>query len=82
MSEPIDSESVYVMNSLAKFINEALNGVSPQFKKFGFTLLVFKFGDNVKVNYISSAKRKAMIDTLKSVIARLEAEDSRNSRVM
>ncbi len=82
MPDPIESETYYVMNQLAKFIDEALNGVNPatksaeRKKKFGFTLLVFKFGDKERTtNYICNALRKDMIETMKAMIQRWEQED-------
>lgn len=69
--EPISPEYMEMMNSLAAAIDDLFNGKERP-KKNGFVLLVFPFGEPVKVNYISNAKREDMLAAMKEFIARAE----------
>ena len=62
MSDPIEERHRAAMNALAQVLAE-------QFSGFGFTLLVFDFGDNGRMNYISNAKREDMVAAMREFIA-------------
>jgi len=66
--QPIDPEVARAMNAIAGVIDDALP------PGWGFTLLVFKFGegDGHRMNYISSAGRGDMLAAMKELIANFE----------
>jgi len=70
--QPIEPEVVEQMNTLGHAIDEMFNPDGK--KKWGFALLVFKFGqgNDHRSNYISNADRADMLATMKEFIARAE----------
>lgn len=64
------------MQDLGRVIDAFFNGegTPPGQKKWGFALLVFKFGqgDDHRSNYISNSNREDMLATMKEFIARAE----------
>jgi len=46
----------------------------------GFTLLLFRYGDQPEVQYISSAQREDMIDMLEKMVSRLRGGIDTGSR--
>ena len=71
MSDPIEPRYYEQMNVMAAAIDDALNGdVRPRTN--GFVLLMFEFGDNKRLNYISNADRADMLSALKEMVARFE----------
>ena len=77
---PVDPKQVGIMNELARFIDDGINparaaGVSPN----GFILMVFPFDKSAdagnleaRMNYISNADRREVIQALKDQIVRFE----------
>jgi|GEM_PF-2509148 len=62
--DPIQADLVERMNALAFLLEEeALPG-------WGFALLVFPFGKEGRMNYISNAERSDMVKAMKEFIAR------------
>lgn len=78
MSDPIESEHHLVMNRLAHFIDEALNGpLQPGVpRRIGFALLISEFGriEGGRVNYISNGERESMLAMLREYLARVEKD--------
>ena len=77
MSQEADKQTTReIMNSLARGIDEILNGTAVgSEKKWGFALLVFPLGkppDQNSVNYVSNADRNTMRAALKELVARWE----------
>lgn len=70
---PIQKEYRASMNKLAKRLDKWLGGL-------GFALLVFKFGEPDRCNYISNAKREDMLIAMKEFIARAEGMDHPGSK--
>lgn len=54
------------MQELGNFINSYLPD------KFGFVLMIFKLGENEKLNYLSNCNRRDVILALKEFIAKTE----------
>ena len=72
---PIEPEFHEKMNVLARFLDEQFNGDVPKAeRKVGFCLLVFKFGEEGRCNYISNAERLDMIVLLKEQLARFQGQ--------
>ena len=70
---PIQEEYHKKMNLLAKELDVLFNGDDKgQHRKIGFMLLVFPFGDEGRVNYISNGIREDCIVAMKEFIARAE----------
>lgn len=74
---PIEPEAHQVMNMLAQFVDEALNGEAPVrhgLRKWGFALLVFNLSDSAdkRANYICNCRRDDMLAAMKEFIARNE----------
>lgn len=75
------SDTTRLMQSLAKGIDEILNGnVSP--KKNGFVILVFPFDqvEGSRTNYVSNCDRKDIVAALKEVTARFEGQPHQSGR--
>jgi len=72
IEQPIEPEVNEVMNELGHFLDAFFKKMTG--KKWGFALLVFKFGqgDDHRCNYISNSNREDMIATMKEFIARNE----------
>lgn len=63
---PIEAEIRANMNGIAEVLDDALpNG-------YGFALLVFKYGEQGRMNYISNAQREDMVCALKELVANFE----------
>lgn len=64
------------MDSIQADLHEKMNVLAKElatrFKPYGFTLLVFDYGDSGRMNYISSAKREDMLVAMKEFIAKHE----------
>lgn len=67
---PIEERYRNQMRALATALDEILNGDGP--KTLGFMLLMFEFGKEGRVNYISNAERSDAIAAMKEWIARAE----------
>lgn len=63
---PVEKEVAQTMQALG----EMMAGALP--KDYGFTLLIFKKGDEGRMNYISNARREDMLSALKELIANFE----------
>lgn len=75
------SDTQHLMQSLAKGIDEILNGnVMP--KKNGFVVLVFPFDqvEDARTNYVSNCDRRDIIAALKEVVARFEGQPYQTGR--
>lgn len=72
--QPIEPEVREKMIKLGYFLDEYLNGSNKNNRKWGFALLVFKFGSGKdhRSNYLSNCIREDMIATMKEFIARNE----------
>jgi hypothetical protein len=74
---PIEAEFHAVMNGLAMAIDELFNGQAKGHdRKVSFVLLTAKFGeiDAGRVNYISNGNRIDIIQMMKEITARFEAQ--------
>ena len=72
------------MNSIAKALDRQFNGTNQGAdRKIGFGLVMFPFGENVagtnRVNWISNAKRHDMLEALKELITRWEADEAKEA---
>lgn len=56
-------------DDLVESMNRVAHGLSEIFKPYGFALLVFDFGPDGDMNYISNANRETMITAMKEFIA-------------
>jgi len=72
---PIEAEFRAKMNALAKYIDEYFNGGKfGSARDVGFVLLVAKFGENQRCNYISNCDRSDTIAMMKETAARLSGQ--------
>jgi hypothetical protein len=72
---PIESEFVGKMTFLAREIDHLFNGdLRGEDRNVGFALMVFKFGDAGRANYMSNANRDDVITLLKEQLARFEGQ--------
>jgi hypothetical protein len=72
---PIEAEYIGKMNALARMLDKFFNGESKSHeRKNGFILMVFKFGDQGRCNYISNADRRDVVTMLKEQIKRFEGQ--------
>jgi len=73
MTNGVDAKTTALMQSLASALDGVLNGEDKGAdRKVGFTLLLFNFGDEGRVNYVSNADRADMLASLKALVARFE----------
>lgn len=63
--DPIRPDLIEKMNGIGKILGD-------NSKPYGFTLLVFDYGDSGYMNYISNANREDMIAAMKEFIAKHE----------
>lgn len=78
---PIEPEYIDKMNALAHMLDEFFNGEAKGHdRQNGFILMVFKFGDDGRCNYISNADRKDVVTLLKEQIKRFEGQPELNGR--
>ena len=71
----IEPEFVEKMNARARMLDEFFNGkVERDKRENGFILMVFKFGDEGRCNYISNARRDDVVTMLKEQIKRFEGQ--------
>ena len=71
--QPIEEEQRATMNALAAALDEIFNGTKKgQEREWGFAMLVFRFGEEGRCNYISNAQRPEMLTAMKEFIARAE----------
>lgn len=73
---PDDHETVVMHQSMARALDEFLNGEKKEGRKkrYGFVLLTFEF-DHVEgglVNYVSNAQREDMLVAMREWLARAE----------
>lgn len=75
------SETKHLMQSLAKGIDEILNG-NVSSKQNGFVILVFPFDqvEGSRTNYVSNCDRKDIVAALKEVTARFEGSPHQTGR--
>jgi len=71
MTAPIENAYFTVMNDLASVLDQVLNGDKRPREK-GFVVLMFDFGADKRLNYISNANREDVISTLKEMVAVFE----------
>lgn len=71
MIDPIEPKYKTTMNDIAHILDDILNGDTRP-KTHGFVLLMFEFGHDKNMNYISNADRQDMISALKELVARFE----------
>ena len=71
---PIDPKLIEMMNSLARGLDEILNGgAKGKARKNGFILMVFPFdGHEGRCNYISNAERADVVTLLREQLRRFE----------
>lgn len=69
--EPIEEKYREKLQALGLGLDLALNG-EKQPKETGFVVLLFGFGDDKRMNYISNANREDMLSALKELIAIFE----------
>jgi hypothetical protein len=76
--QPIESEYLELMNSIARSLDKAFNGnAKGSDRKVGFVLLVFPFGaeEGKRCNFISNgADRKDIVTLFKEMTARFEGQ--------
>jgi hypothetical protein len=71
--KPIEPEYIELMNQTASALDELFNGeLKHPNKTTGFVLMVFKFGEGGRCNYVSNAARTDVITLLKEQLARFE----------
>lgn len=72
---PIEPEFIAQMNALAAKIDELFNGdLRGKDRQVGFALMIFKFGDAGRANYISNANRADVVTLLREQLARFEGQ--------
>jgi hypothetical protein len=72
---PIEEAYRERMNWLAHAIDEFFNGdLRGEQRQIGFCLMVFKFGDGGRANYISNANRDDVVIMLKEQLKRFEGQ--------
>jgi hypothetical protein len=73
---PIEPRLIGDMNSLARAVDEVLNGEAKgKDRDYGFILMVFPFnGHEGRANYISNANRADVVTMLKEQLARFEGQ--------
>lgn len=75
---PIEPELNRLMNSIAKVLDEGLNGgAKGKARKNGFILIIFPFDEVTgggRANYISNADRADVVTMLKEQIKRFEGQ--------
>ena len=71
MTDPIEHGYRAQMNDIARLLDRALNG-GERPRKHGFALLMFEFGDDKRMNWISNASRDDMLSALKEMVAKFE----------
>lgn len=71
MHAPVEQKYVEQMNALAHVLDELFNR-DPAKRTTGFALLVFDFGDDKRMNYISNSHREDMLSAMKELIAKFE----------
>jgi hypothetical protein len=62
---PVEQDKEASLRALGRAIAEL-------FPHLGFVVLMFDWGDHSRVNYISNARRDAMLVALKELVARME----------
>jgi hypothetical protein len=73
---PIEAEYTAKMNAIAAALDKTFNGqVGGEGRETGFVLMVFKFGDEGRCNYISNgADRQDVVTLFKEMIARFQGQ--------
>jgi hypothetical protein len=72
---PIEKQYANAMRSLARVLDETFNhGLKGEARKVGFCLMIFKFGEGGRANYISNANRDDVVALLKEQLARFEGQ--------
>lgn len=62
-NDPIQAKHREKMLALARVLGEEFDG-------YGFTLLVFDFGDKGRMNYVSNARREDVLAAMQEFIAK------------
>lgn len=75
----VSDKDTALMQSIAGGLDNILNGDARP-KRVGFTVLMFNFGDEGQVNYVSNADRADMIASMKSLLARWEGQPRQEGR--
>jgi hypothetical protein len=71
---PLDASVAVLMQSLARGVDEVLNGSGP--KHTGFLLLAVPLNaDEPRANYISNMKRPEVVQLMRAQLARFEAQE-------
>lgn len=71
---PIDPSVSALMNSLARGVDEVLNGGGP--RHTGFVLMAFPLNAEIgRANYISNVQRPDVVQLLRAQLARFEAQE-------
>jgi hypothetical protein len=78
-SVSVTAKDTAVLQGIAKALDHGLNG-DERPKRVGFTVLLFNFGDEGQVNYVSNADRADMIASMKSLLARWEGQPRQEGR--
>jgi predicted RNA-binding protein len=72
---PIEEAYRRKMNDLADALDTYFNGALRGEKRHtGFCLMVFRFGEGGRANYISNANREDVVTLLKEQLARFEGQ--------
>lgn len=70
---PVEAQYHAQMTGLARALDEIFNGTTN--RETGFVLMVFKFSDKGRCNYISNgANRQDVVTLMKEMIARFEGQ--------
>jgi hypothetical protein len=78
---PIEAEFRAKMNELAIYIDKLFNGEKVgAAREVGFVLLVSKFGNNKRCNYLSNCERADTIAMMKETAARLSGQSHKPGR--
>lgn len=73
---PIDPSTRAIMQSLARGVDEVLNGGRGGPRHTGFLLLAFPLNAEVgRANYISNVKRSDVVQLMRAQLARFEAQE-------
>jgi hypothetical protein len=71
MTDPIEPQYFAKMNDIGKTLDRLLNG-DERPRHTGFVLLMFEFGADKRMNYLSNAERADMLSALKELVANFE----------
>ena len=69
-------EAAYLMKEMGRAIDRFWNP-NPKNKKIGFVLMIFPFGDDGRMNYLSNATRADVVKSLREQLRYFEEEDAK-----